>query len=103
MGDFKLSPAYDLLNSHIHIEDKDFALEDGLLPRNLAQGKIGSQFTKVAEHAEINEKIYKDLLSLMVGQSHFVQKMITSSFLDEETKRNYWQSYQGRLKQLKKV
>ena len=24
LGDFKLSPAYDLLNSRIHIEDKDF-------------------------------------------------------------------------------
>lgn len=40
MGDYCLSPAYDLLNSRIHIEDRDFALEDGLLPRNLAQGKI---------------------------------------------------------------
>ncbi|QQS50531.1 MAG: HipA domain-containing protein [Bacteroidota bacterium] len=44
MGDFRLSPAYDLLNSRIHIEDKDFALDDGLLPRNLAQGKIKHQF-----------------------------------------------------------
>lgn len=34
MGDFKLSPAYDLLNRSIHIEDKDFALEDGLLLTN---------------------------------------------------------------------
>lgn len=41
MGDFRLCSAYDLLNSRIHIEDSDFALEDGLLPRSLAQGKIG--------------------------------------------------------------
>lgn len=32
-GDYRLSPAYDLLNSRIHIDDKDFALEDGLLPK----------------------------------------------------------------------
>jgi serine/threonine-protein kinase HipA len=102
MGDFRLSPAYDLLNSSIHIEDRPFALEDGLLPLNLAQGKIGSQFAKLAELAEINEKIYSDILSLMTGQSHLVEKLTSSSFLDEKTKRNYWQSYQGRLKQLMK-
>jgi len=102
MGDFRLSPAYDLLNSSIHIEDRDFALEDGLLPLNLAQGKIGSQFAKLAELAEINEKIYSDILSLMTGQSHLVEKLTSSSFLNEKTKRNYWQSYQGRLKQLMK-
>ena len=102
MGDFRLSPAYDLLNSRIHIEDRDFALEDGLLPRNLTQGKIGRQFAKVAEHAEISEKLFNDILTLMSGQSHSVEKMTSSSFLDEKTKRNYWQSYEGRLKQLMK-
>jgi serine/threonine-protein kinase HipA len=103
MGDFKLSPAYDLLNSRIHIEDRNFALEDGLLPRKLAQGKIRRQFAIVAEHAGINEKIFNDILTLMISQSHLVEKMIFSSFLNKETKRNYWQSYQGRLKQLMKI
>ena len=100
MGDYRLSPAYDLLNSRIHIEDKDFALEDGLLPKNLAQGKIGKQFAIVAEQAGINEKISNDILTLMLTQSELVEKMTSSSFLNESTKRNYWQSYQGRLKQL---
>lgn len=31
-GDFKLSPAYDLLNTKIHIDDTDFALKEGLFP-----------------------------------------------------------------------
>ena len=77
-------------------------MEDGLLPRNLAQGKIGSQFAKLAKLAEINEKMYTDILSLMTGQSLLVEKLTTFSFLEEKTKRNYWQSYQGRLKQLMK-
>ena len=103
MGDFRLSPTYDLLNSRIHIEDRDFALEDGLLPRKLAQGKIRRQFAIVAEHAGIKEKIFNDILTLMISQSHLVERMIFSSFLDEGTRRNYWQSYQGRLKQLMKI
>ena len=45
LGDYKLSPAYDLLNSRIHIEDSDFALQDGLLPGNLSQGKSDSNLS----------------------------------------------------------
>lgn len=103
MGDYRLSPAYDLLNSRIHTEDKDFALEDGLLPRNLAQGKIGKQFATLAEHAGIIEKVFLDILNLLLTQSQLVEKMVSSSFLNESTKRNYWQSYQSRLKQLMKI
>lgn len=103
MGDYRLSPAYDLLNSRIHIEDKDFALDDGLLPGNPAQGKISRQFSLLAENAGIPEKIVNHMMSLMASKSDMVVKMVTASFLNDHTKRNYWQSYQGRLKQLTKV
>jgi serine/threonine-protein kinase HipA len=103
MGDYRLSPAYDLLNSHIHVEDKDFALDDGLLPKNMALGKINVQFAKLAENAGISEKIFNDIMELLLSKSIIVDKMITASFLNDTTKRNYWQSYQGRLKQLTKV
>lgn len=103
MGDYRLSPAYDLLNSRIHIDDKDFALDDGLLPGNLAQGKIRMQFSKLAENAEISEKGFNDIISMMLSKSAIVEKMITASFLSDSTKKNYWQSYNARLKQLLKV
>lgn len=102
-GDYRLSPAYDLLNSRIHVEDKDFALDDGLLPRNLSQGKTGLQFAKLAEKAAINEKTFQDIMALMISKSDFVEKLVSASFLNETTKRNYFQSYQGRLNQLIKV
>lgn len=102
MGDFKLSPAYDLLNSRIHIEDMDFALEDGLLPKNLAQGKVISQFRVLSEKAGINEKVYDEILNTMLNQTGLVEKLTFSSFLDEKMQRNYFQSYQTRLKKLNK-
>lgn len=102
MGDFKLSPAYDLLNSRIHIEDKDFALEDGLLPKTLAQGKVISQFGILSEKAGINEKVYNDILNSMLKHTDLVEKLTFSSFLDEKTQRNYFQSYQTRLNKLTK-
>jgi serine/threonine-protein kinase HipA len=103
MGDYRLSPAYDLLNSRIHVEDRDFALDDGLLPGNLAQGKIKMQFTKLAKEAEISEKIFNDILTLMLSKSNNVEKMVSASFLSDSTKSNYWQCYNGRLNQLSKV
>jgi serine/threonine-protein kinase HipA len=103
MGDFRLSPAYDLLNSRIHIEDREFALDDGLLPRNLGQGKMSKQFATLAEQAGISGKNFNDIMALMVSQSDKIQKLITASFLNDSTKRNYLQSYQGRLIQLMKT
>ena len=102
MGDFKLSPVYDLLNSRIHIEDRDFALDDGLLSGNLAQGKIIQQIKILSKKAGINENVFNEILSTMLNHSEFVERLIFSSFLNEKTKRNYLQSYQGRLKQLMK-
>ncbi len=99
-GDFKLSPAYDLLNSRIHIEDKEFALEDGLLPRGLTQGKIGQQFEMLAEKAEIDKKSYQKIFSLMTSKCEFVEKMVAASFLNDTNKRGYLQMYQRRLKQI---
>jgi len=102
-GDYRLSPAYDLLNSRIHIDDKDFALDDGLLPGNIFQGKIGLQFAKLAEKAGISEKTFQEIMAWMISRSDLVEKMVAASFLNDTTKRNYLQSYQGRLKQLIKA
>jgi len=103
MGDYRLSPAYDLLNSRIHVEDKDFALDDGLLPKNLAHGKINQQFHLLAQKVGIKEKTFNNMMVLMLGKSDIVKKFIEASFLNERTKRNYWQSYQKRLKRLAKT
>lgn len=102
MGDFKLSPAYDLLNSKLHVEDNDFALEDGLLPKNLAQGNVFSQFRLLSEKAGLKERVYNDILNTMLNRTELVEKLTFSSFLDEKTQRNYFQSYQTRLIKLKK-
>ena len=102
MGDYRLSPAYDLLNSRIHIEDKDFALRDGLLPKKFGKGKYRQQFAILAEQAGIINKVVNDILSAMLTQSELVEKMVFSSFLNNKMKRYYWQSYQGRLKRMMK-
>jgi len=101
-GDFRLSPAYDLLNSRIHIEDSDFALEDGLLPRNLTQGKISQQFLVLAEMAGLSDKQFTDLLITVTTNSKKVEELVEASYLNDKTKANYWQAYQARLKRMNK-
>jgi serine/threonine-protein kinase HipA len=100
LGDFKLSPAYDLLNSRIHIEDNDFALEEGLLPTNLAQGKITNQFYILGEQAGISKKQVEKVFENLTSKQNKVLTLIEASFLNEKMKRNYTQGYQTRLKKL---
>ena len=100
LGDFKLSPAYDLLNSRIHIEDNDFALNDGLIPLNQKTGKIVEQFLKLAHLAGIAEKQTLKTLDELRSKQEEVITLIETSYLDDRTKRAYKQAYQTRLNKL---
>ena len=100
LGDFKLSPAYDLLNSRIHIEDKDFALNEGLMPARMGQGNVAKQFQLLADYAGIQEKQRNTILALMVSKTENVKNLIDASFLKDGIKRNYLQTYQLKLKKL---
>ena len=100
LGDYKLSPAYDLLNSRIHIEDKDFALEDGLLPRNEAQGRVTEHFYRLGELASIDKKQVEKVFNSLTSNSDNVYELIEGSYLSESKKRNYRQAYETRLNKL---
>lgn len=100
LGDFRLSPAYDLLNTRIHIEDSDFALNDGLLPKNLAKGKVMQQFLSLAEHAGLSQGQRDEVLDQLLSNPKKIIELIDASYLSDKAKRNYLQSYQTRLKKL---
>ena len=102
LGDYRLSPAYDLLNTRIHIEDSDFTLDDGLLPKNLAKGNVWFQLNLLAEKATLS-KVQKDgIFENLLSKKEEVEYLINSSYLNERTKRNYTQAYETRLKKIKK-
>ena len=100
-GDFKLSPAYDLLNSRIHIDDKDFALDEGLIPARMGQGNVAKQFLILADYAGIPEKQKNDIMALMVSKTEQITNLIDASFLKDRIKRSYLQGYQLKLKKLR--
>lgn len=99
-GDFMLTPAYDLLNTRIHIEDSDFALKDGLLPPALTKGKMREQFLWLGKEAGIHEKTIIKIIRNLTSHQEKVIELINRSFLNERLKLNYTQSYRGRLKKI---
>ena len=100
LGDSRLSPAYDLLNSRIHIQDRDFALEDGLLPKFLAKGKIKEQFYILGEIAGIRLSQIDKIIALLTSKEEDVKKLIRLSYLNQKTKKHYEQTYLTRLNKL---
>lgn len=103
LGDFKLSPAYDLLNSKIHINDSDFALEEGLLPKNKTNGKVKEQFYLLGELAGIQKKQIQKIMLLLTSKEEEVKTLISHSFLDEQIKKNYEQAYLTKLNKLRRL
>ncbi len=103
-GDYLLTPAYDLLNTSIHIDDGDFALQDGLIPENLHSDTydhtghpckdVFATFGK--RIAALPKKIY-DIIALFATEQPMVYELIDRSFLDDRTKRIYKRSYQEKL------
>jgi serine/threonine-protein kinase HipA len=100
-GDFVLSPAYDLLNTEMHLAEIDFALLGGLYPKSQYQGKLIYQFQQLGKLANIPLKMVEHILSQMLTNSPEVERLTRNSFLDESAQKNYYQAYQGRLKRLK--
>lgn len=101
-GDYRLSPAYDLLNTRMHIEDSDFALDNGLLPGSKRKGKVTDQFRILAHEAGIAEKQTEHILEDMLSSKEKVNVLIGASFLEDRFKRNYLQAYQTRLKKMRR-
>ncbi len=98
LGDFRLSPAYDLLNTRMHIEDSDFALDDGLLPKGLAKGKVMGQFLQLAEHAGLTKDQCDSVWAKLLADPKKVGDLIDASYLGDKAKRNYLQLYRTKLK-----
>jgi len=49
----------------------------------------------LAREAGIAEKVFNEMMELMVSQSDAVERFTFSSFLEKTTKWHYWQSYQA--------
>ena len=107
-GDYTLSPAYDLVNTRIHVDDSDFALDSGLFKDNFESeemkknGHAGlKDFHEFSRRLGISTKRRDKLLEPFLARQATVEVLIQRSFLNEQTKRAYLLHYQTRRNQLK--
>jgi serine/threonine-protein kinase HipA len=103
-GDFRVSPAYDLINTRLHVEDSDFALDRGLFadnfqsPYRLKKGHVGkSDFLELARRLDLRPAIAQQILQKFMDTPALLLGLIERSFLSEKNKRAYLQDYRSRL------
>ncbi len=103
-GDYVLTPAYDLMNTSIHINDGDFALQDRLIPES-AYSDVYSQtlhpckddFITFGTRIGVLPKKIVSIIEMFATEQPKVYELIENSFLEEKVKRMYKQSYIERL------
>ena len=107
-GDYTLSPAYDLVNTRIHVDDSDFALDRGLFKDSFESeemkknGHAGlKDFYEFSRRLGISTKRRDKLLEPFLARQATVEVLIQRSFLNEQTKRAYLLHYQTKRNQLK--
>lgn len=102
-GDHILSPAYDLLNTSLHIDDEDFALEGGLMPEKFHSNvydRTGhpckEDFRTFGKMIGVLPKKIEEVIDLFATKNPMIEDMIERSYLDKRMKRMYLRSYNER-------
>ena len=95
-GDYLLSPAYDLINTKLHVDDTDFALAKGLFADDYKsdQYRINghpskNDFKELAKRIGIAESRMEKLLHPFLEKQPMVETLVNRSFLTDDNKRGY--------------
>jgi len=99
-GDYLLSPAYDLVNTKLHVDDTDFALDKGLFADDYTSEqykKSGhpskTDFTEFAMRIGVAESRVEKLLNPFLEKQPLMETLVSRSFLTEANKRGYLLMY----------
>jgi len=104
-GEYALAPAYDLLNTSLHIDGDDFGLNGGLSPeieKSDVYERTGHpcrlDFMRFGDLIGLKEKRVEKILNQYVAFPQLVHTLIANSFLNEKMKRNYLRIIKERQK-----
>jgi len=99
-GDYFLSPAYDLINTRLHVDDTDFALKKGLFAdeyKSETYKKFNhpckTDFLEFAKRIGVIEGRVEKLLLPFIEKQKKVELLINRSFLNNSNKRGYLLMY----------
>ncbi len=95
-GEYSLAPAYDLINTRIHLESSDMGVKGGLAPdiepseAMLRTGHLCQiDFKRFGQRIGLPEKRIKKVLDLYMDFPSEVYALIDRSFLNDKMKRSY--------------
>ena len=100
-GDYRLSPAYDLINTSLHLrEPRIFALEKGLFKEGMKMTDTHTMdrgdFEEFGRRIGLPDRTVKREIDAFAKESPLALELIECSFLSDSLKRSYRQSYQYR-------
>lgn len=105
-GLLTLAPAYDLLNTSLHVNDSDFALSGGLGITDFsdAYDRTGhpamEDFISFATDCGLTDRQISKEIKPFLDKQDMVYALCDRSFLSDKAKRMYVRSYEERLMRL---
>ena len=104
-GEYRLAPAYDLINTRLHLgEPRIFALDKGLFREGMQLSDTRSvcrkDFEEFGRRIGLAERLVKRELDAFAAEHPLSEELISRSFLSESLKRSYQLSYDYRRETL---
>lgn len=104
-GEYRLSPAYDLINTSLHlVEPRIFALDKGLFREGMKLSDTHqvnrADFEEFGNRIGLPERVVKRELDTFAKENPMVKVLIERSFLSDVLKRQYWLSIDYRRRML---
>jgi len=107
-GDLILSPAYDLICTHLHVEDGYFALEDGLYSGAIETKSFQAlgyyaydDFYQFGLKINIPENRVRRILITFTKTYTALTTLIQRAYITKKSQELYLKYYQGRLRALR--
>lgn len=104
-GEYHLAPAYDLINTSLHLGmPRIFALDKGLFKEGMQMSDTSSigrkEFEEFGRRIGLASRLIKRELDAFAAEYPLAKEVIDRSFLSDSLKQSYWLSYKYRGKTL---
>lgn len=105
-GEYRLSPAYDLINTSLQLRNpRIFALDKGLFKEGMKLSDTRticrSDFVEFGKRIGLQERVIQQELKNFSTDQPMVKELLERSFLSEELKEHYYLSYKYRCLMLR--
>lgn len=104
-GEYRLSPAYDLINTSLQFMNPHiFALDKGLFKEGMAFSDTHtisrSDFEEFGKRIGLPIKVIKQEIDMFAAEQPLVKELLGRSFLSPSLQKQYWMAFDYRRKML---